>query len=260
MKHIATGKVWIITFIVVVFFVIGCILWSQRGIRIANEELAATAERIQKLEARKLKPVERSPDQIEIKDSGTTAAAPVTGEEAVEVPPEVPDTVSDTETRMEINDAPEAETEDIPDEVSRESLFGFGAYPEVPLGLFPHGEEVWDEIENHAERDSEFAKNIELIVRVRIKLWELGTETVGASSENGLIYPNIPNVVYVEWGGWKEDKNGEPIRTVKRISSGGGLSDGDKELIRQGGTPPGWTIMDRNTAGINPYTFLELGL
>ena len=169
------------------------------------------------------------------------------------------DTVSDTDTRLKINEASEAETEETPDAASRESLFGFGAYPEVPLGLFPEGEEVWDNIENTAKDSWEFAKKIELMARVRIQLWELGTETVGASSENGFIYPNIPNVAYVEWGEWKEDKNGKLIRTAKRISNAGGLSDGDKELIRRGGTPSGWTIMDRDTAGIDPYTFLDLG-
>ena len=259
MKHILTGKVWIVTFIVIALFVTGCILWSQREIRIANEELAATEERIQKVKARKSKPVERSPDQIETEDSEATEADPLTGEEPVEVQPEVTDIISDTDTRLKINEASEAETEGTPDAASRESLFGFGTYPEVPLELFPKGEGTWDNIESTAKDNWEFAKKIELMVRVRIQLRELGTETVGASMENGLIYPNIPNVAYVEWGDWKENKNGEPIRTVKRISNAGGMSDGDKELIRRGGTPPGWTIMDRDTAGIDPYTFLDLG-
>ena len=259
MKHILTGKVLIIIFIIVALFVTGCLLWSQRDLRIANEELAATEERLQKVEERKSKPVERLPDQISTDDSEITEADPGTGEERVEVAPEGTDTISDTDTRLEINDASEAETEETPDAASRESLFGFGAYPEVPLELFPKGEGAWDNIESTAKDNWEFAKKIELMVRVRIQLWELGTETVGASMENGLIYPNIPNIAYVEWGDWKKNNNGEPIRTVKRISSAGGLSDGDKELIRQGGTPPGWTIMDRDTAGIDPYTFLDLG-
>ena len=251
MKNVFTGKVVIGAFIIVGLFIAGSILWSRREIRLANEQAAATKAAIQKMEARQSKLIERLPEQID-----TDEADSVT-EETTEVLPEVPDTVSHKNTDTITADAPEMGAEVVTAEDERDSLFGFGPYPVVPLGLFPHGEEVWDGIESHAERDWEFAKDIELMVRVQIKLWELGTETVGASSENGLIYPSIPNVAYVAWGGWKEDKNGEPIRTIKRISNARGLSDEDKEFIMQGGTPPGWTIMDRDTAGIDPYTFLE---
>ena len=257
MKNVFTGKVVIGAFIIVGLFVAGSILWSQREIRLANEQAAATKTAIQKMEARQSKLIERLPEQINTESIETTKADSVT-EETAEVLPEVTDTVSYKDTDTITADALEMDAEVVTAEDERDSLFGFGPYPVVPLGLFPDGEEVWDGIESHAERDWDFAKDIELMVRVRIKLWELGTETVGASSENGLIYPSIPNVAYVEWGGWKEDKNGEPIRTIKGMTNARGLSDEDRELIKRGGTPPGWTIMDYDTAGIDPYTFLEL--
>ena len=258
MKNVFTGKVVIGAFIIVGLFVAGSILWSRREIRLANEQAAATKTAIQKMEARQSKLIERLPEQIDTESIETTETNFAT-EETVEVPLEVTDMAFHKDTDTITADAPEMDSEVVPAEDERDSLFGFGPYPVAPLALFPQGDEVWDGIESHAERDWDFAKDIELMVRVQIKLWELGTETVGASSENGLIYPSIPNVAYVEWGGWKEDKNGEPIRTIKGMTNGRGLSDEDRELIKRGGTPPGWTIMDRDTAGIDPYTFLDLG-
>lgn len=141
----------------------------------------------------------------------------------------------------------------------RKSLFDFGIYPDVPLGLFPHGEEVWDEIENLAERDSEAAIYLELMVRVRIKLWELGTETVGASMNptTGLILPSIPNVAYVTYG-MRETEDGETKQYIQMISGGGGLTAIEYEMVEEGITPSGWTIQSPESGGIDPYLFLEL--
>jgi len=139
----------------------------------------------------------------------------------------------------------------------RKSLFGFGTYPEVPLGLFPHGEEVWDEIESLYEDDSRLARNVELMVRLRIKLWELGTETVGASMENGLIYPSIPNLAYVTYG-TRETEDGKTKQYIQSITGGGGLTAEEYEMVEAGVTPLGWTILSHASGGIDPYMFLEL--
>ena len=258
MQNILTGRTVIIVFIIVAIFVIGCILWYQREARIADEELAATLARIQKPQASKSKQAEQLPAQISSETSETTPADLTTEAGSTgEVLLEVIDAVSDTGSHPEIDDTSETATEETTDEDARESPFGFGSYPLVPLGLFPHGEEVWDEIEAQAKRDWEFAKELELMVRVRIKFWELGTETVGISSSNGLFYPSIPDVAYVSWG-WKKGEDGERKRYVTGIRSPAGMSLEVEEMIEAGQTPPGWTIMDYDTAGIDPYTFLEL--
>ena len=140
---------------------------------------------------------------------------------------------------------------------ARVSLFGYGPYPEVPLGLFPEGEKIWDNLERMAERSERLARNVELMVRVRIKLWELGTETVGAIGGVDGVYPIIPNVAYVKWG-WSEGENGEPERYIKRMKSPAGMSPETRRGIELGETPPGWTIMDFDEGLINPHTFLEL--
>ncbi len=77
------------------------------------------------------------------------------------------------------------------------SPFGFGTYPKVPAD-FPFREVVqtWDNAT--AEH--------ELLVRVRIKLWKQGTQTTGAGFDsNGLIYPTIPGVLYVQWKNAEDD-------------------------------------------------------
>ena len=73
---------------------------------------------------------------------------------------------------------------------SQTSPFGFGPYPEVPAD-YPFQERLWDNA----------TPEYELLVRVRVKLWKQGTKTKGAKSDmnNGLIYPSIPGVIYVQW-------------------------------------------------------------
>jgi TolA-binding protein len=69
------------------------------------------------------------------------------------------------------------------------SPFGFGTYPEVPAD-YPFQERLWDNA----------TPGHELLVRVRVKLWKQGTKTIGAMFDrNGLIYPTISGVIYVQW-------------------------------------------------------------
>lgn len=72
------------------------------------------------------------------------------------------------------------------------SPFGFGPYPEVPAD-YPFRETVklWENA----------TPEHELLVRVRVKLWKQGSQTKGAMFDpnNGLIYPTIPGVIYVQW-------------------------------------------------------------
>ena len=79
---------------------------------------------------------------------------------------------------------------------SQTSPFGFGPYPEVPVD-YPYQERLWDNA----------TPEHELLVRVRVKLWKQGTKTKGAKFDmnNGLIYPSIPGVVYVQWQNVEED-------------------------------------------------------
>ncbi len=79
------------------------------------------------------------------------------------------------------------------------SPFGFGPYPEVPADYF--GNPVWARNPDlFSDFPDDALKNIELIDRVLIKLWQQGDrESVGGSTYNGKIYPHYDNVLYARW-------------------------------------------------------------
>ena len=68
------------------------------------------------------------------------------------------------------------------------SPFGFGAFPKIPAD-FPD-QNIWNVIEKQSLQDLKGAKTLELLARVRIKLWEEGKHTKGVIMEpsSGLVY------------------------------------------------------------------------
>jgi hypothetical protein len=120
------------------------------------------------------------------------------------------------------------------------SPYGFGPYPELPPG---YPKDYWDR---------RMSKEHELLARVRIKL-----NVEGASMQNGLVYPNFPDTIYVEW-----DWNGNE-RYISRIM---GHPDA-KRAIRNTFPPSPLTEKDipanikmftLPNGGIDPYEFLNL--
>ena len=144
-----------------------------------------------------------------------------------------------------------------PAEPERVSLFGFGPYPEVPSD-FPHLG-IWDSVEREASRDPEMAENLELLARVRIKLWNDGKPTLGASIDpsSGLVYPNYPNTVYVEWAEFVREE-GMVERYAGRMSGAPWPSEFDEEYFAKGLIPPGITVIEYSAGGIDSYQFLNL--
>ena len=121
------------------------------------------------------------------------------------------------------------------------SPHGFGAYPEVPSDYFRTP--VW------AYPDAEFTPGHELIDRVLIKLWKQGISADGGSIENGRVYPITRGTVYVKWKadaisdyiGHPDDDDEQIISTLE-----------DKRMLT------GIRVLDYDTAGIDPYDFLDL--
>lgn len=74
--------------------------------------------------------------------------------------------------------------------VVRVSKFGFGAFPKVPSS-YPD-QDIWDTIQKRSVHDPKGAKTLELLARVRIKLWQQGKHTKGVIMDpsSGLIYPD----------------------------------------------------------------------
>ena len=236
-RDIITNK-WIIGAIALLIIIAGaCYLWYQHTTAPYREQAAETKEVARELEATQ-KAVNNEAEQA--------ADAPVesnmqTAEKIVnEVTAEVKNNTEATGQQQSETSAQTTETKDVP-----VSPFGFGPYPEVPADYpIPPDKFEWEF----------WGKTVkgELMSRVRIKLWNQGIRSDGASFENGKVYPNILGTVYVQWA-----ENGEFIRRIT------GHPDDDFDAIEaalEAGQPPpeGITVLSRNEAGIDPYSFLEL--
>ena len=132
-----------------------------------------------------------------------------------------------------------------------ESPFGYGPYPEVPAD-YPW-QPIWtlsDELRAHySQAHPEGERAIELMQRVGIKLWQSGQKFTGIAYSNGRIYPNFPDTVYVDV---QQTDTGASISVT-----GSFISEEDMELIKNGGTPSGITVLDMSE-GIEPFSFLGL--
>lgn len=141
----------------------------------------------------------------------------------------------------------EEPTEDVP-----VSPYGFGPYPEVPNGFPFIPTWLWPEA---SLQNAEGLMYHELRFRVLIKLWNEGdTRFTGASinPDTSKVYPSYPNTVYLRY---REDGIGGKTVLVKR---GPGVSEEDEAQIIAGNAPPGIQILDYDTNGIDPYTYLDL--
>ena len=162
-----------------------------------------------------------------------------------------------TDTRF----SEETDTSDMPavstleetsnDETTTEKLvspFGFGPYPEIPVG-FPYPN-PWDS-EGLTHRQAEIS---ELLSRIHIKLWNQGKRPDGLSFEDGLVYATYPNTIYVEWD-YVEIEDGTVERYPRYITAGT-LSEVDDALLDEGIIPTGLTVIEHSEAGIEPYTLV----
>ncbi len=137
------------------------------------------------------------------------------------------------------------------------SPYGFGPYPEIPADC-PYPIE-W----NFPGSDAEH----ELMQRVAIKLWTQGIETMGAEMEDGLVYPNYIDTVYISWGDTTDDDN-NPIQYIKdlggyppaclRIVENNIARLGERGTMTTADIPSDVTVKLYDEAGIDPYSFLDL--
>lgn len=141
------------------------------------------------------------------------------------------------------------------------SPFGFGPYPDVPAD-YPVHELLWDNA----------TPEHELLVRVEVKLWKQGTQTKGSMFDpnNGLIYPTIPGVLYVQW---RYIEEGDPDLVGRRYA-GRVMGDGEtaekwqslyltermfeRTDVKNDPEVSGIKIYEYPDGGIDPYQFLDL--
>lgn len=179
-----------------------------------------------------------------------TESNPIIGEESKAVGDDILDELSYEELEMLI-----AEVEDN----QPVSAFGFGAFPEVPLD-YPDTP-IWKE-DDYPAGDSvfgrDFMKSMELIERVLIKLWSQGNRVSSGSTHKGLILPHYPNTVYLEWD-YIDEPDGTTTRYVSGVTSGPDVPPSVHDSIMDDGViPSGITVLDANSEGIDPYSFLNL--
>ncbi len=238
------GNKWVIggvTFLIV--FASACVLWYRYDTAADRKALAETAELIRQL-AKKA----ASDDKME---QATDAPAENTLTETTGAVVET-DTRTDNEAKTyRVGDIYVGKTPpSLP--VSQDELvspYGFGLYPELPEG---YGPITWPR--KHA--------NSELMIRAEIKLLNQGVPVEGIAMKNGMVYPIIKGICYVEWG---ETSYGR--RYIRR--STGHPDDGDymeaieeeRRKRRESVTAsdfPGIQLILYEEGGIDPYTFLDL--
>lgn len=137
------------------------------------------------------------------------------------------------------------------------SPHGFGPYPEIPAD-FPYPVE-WTFPNSNA--------NHELMARVAIKLWKQGIKTYGVTMEDGKVYPNYIDTVYVRWRETTDD-DGNPIQYIGelggyppaclRIVDNNIVRNGERDIMTEADIPSDVTVKLYDESGIDPYTFLDL--
>lgn len=245
LRDLLSGRVVLTALVFFIVVVGGSLLYSWHIRRTTEAELAASDALIHYRES-----------QNEMHTTQNTVDTSTVDFEHAETPLEVDDLqVSEDTDVSPIDEASEfADVVDVflPDDfVSEEaqvsedmpvSPHGFGAYPEVPAD-FPK-DVNWSDYE-------EDLPIYELMTRVQIKLWKQGHRAMGISEEHGMMYPVIRGRVYIRWS-----RSGKEVLEVTGHPAD--MSDAIVNQIESGIIPAGLTVFDYDTAGLDPYEFLNL--
>ena len=137
----------------------------------------------------------------------------------------------------------------------RVSPLGFGPYPEIPSD-YSLRTPIWlrktDMIPNHADLP------FEIMDRVLIKLWNQGHKNITGASyspNEGKVYPYFANTAYVSYRQFKLP-DGTVQRYITRVRGGADIAPYFKQ-IKNGTAPDFIKVIDYESAGIDPYTFLK---
>ena len=249
-RDILTNK-WVlggIGFLIVLS--VACYFWYQHdtaGERRAadeSEELLRQSEAAKKVSDTD-SVAEQTMDIVPVESATPTAEKPIT--EAT--------TEAESNTEAAEQQQSETPTETATDAKVSVSPNGFGPYPEIPeeMGVPKDMEKVfWENISANPKQ--------ELLARVRIKLYQQGIQATGATyKQNGLIYPIIKGVRYVEWD-TQEHPDGSVERYVTRSTGhpDDNFMRGAKGIVLEADIPSHLKIYTYPDGGIDPYDFLDL--
>ena len=236
LKELFSNRLFIGALAFFIFCVVGGTLYISHVEKQGLEELTTDEDSVKQLTEKQQQPTAKAPV------GDTSQGGHWHGDEWHETPHAEQQTEAPPRQQVPIvsNETLHVEnTEDTP-----VSPHGFGPYPEVPDD-YPVKPFSWDYYKNDPPI-------FELMARVRIKLWKQGIHAEGITRNNGLLYPTIRGTVYVKrWhsnGASFLDLQGHPADNLARI----------EEILENGDTPTGVTILDFDEAGIDPYIFLNL--
>ncbi|MDE0485110.1 MAG: hypothetical protein OXI67_21245 [Candidatus Poribacteria bacterium] len=248
-RDILTNKWCIGGFGFLIIFAVLCYFWYQHDIASFQQQLSATDDII--LQGDMSQKAQKNV-QTDVPLTESFKSVENMSESVEDMSVSTEETIQKTDTLEKNIDL----TADVPT-----SPFGFGPYPEVPAD-YPFQERLWDNA----------TPEHELLVRVRVKLWKQGTQTIGAmfDDNNGLIYPSIPGVIYVQWQNTKNDDPEFAGRRYVSLIMGDGdtakqwessyLIDGKYEPIGvdNDNEASGIKVYEYPNGGINPHKFLDL--
>lgn len=247
MFHDLFSNKWILGGISLLMIIAGvCYFWDQHTRAQYEREAAETADVVRQWELlqklKRTRQTEHAPKVTAYSTTQTyekpiiTADAEVSKNTKAEIQAQQNETLVETAAVGEV----------------RVSPYGFGPYPEVPAGMsmntFPAP-----------------SANHELMRRVRIELLSQGINVVGATMEDGIVYPVIKGIGYVKW-----DSYWRPTGKVTYISRYKGHSEDGARLesirfnkkkgksLTRADVPPDIKLISFEEGGIDPYQFLDL--
>ncbi|MDE0485206.1 MAG: hypothetical protein OXI67_21735 [Candidatus Poribacteria bacterium] len=234
---------WIIGAIALLIIIAGaCYLWYRYDTAPYRQEASDAAELARRLENQQAK--QKAATETETASTketaeNTTAKKPV-NENTAEV---------ENNTEAEINQQAGTPVDIAVKSDEKVSPYGFGPYPKLPQD-FPE-QDFWE-----FPRD----KNMELMDRVLVKLWEQGKRPHGVTMEKGLVYPTLPNTLIVKW---KTEIT--PFGTRKKVVSvqyppeaASFIRSHQPLSIYESDIPAHFKVIEFKDAGIDPYQFLDL--
>ena len=253
------GKILLGAAVLSILFVIGSFLWSQNEERKTQEQLTETPKNIRQMEERsKAQPI--AVQQPTVKTEGPVEALSAVDNTTDPVPeseniPSLEETdigaVSESVSLLE--ETPIADTNDWRSGDYGESDYGFGPYPEIPPDYPQHLRPFWT---TDADRTGhhEHLRPIELLARVRIKLWKQGQTDVKLDLEGPTQKIRIvtPGTVYVRY------KENGAFKSVRSFGGSDDLTEDVQNQIRLGKKPAGTRVLDYDSTGFDVYEFLGI--
>ncbi len=244
-RDIFTHKWTIGSMGILILIAAACYLYYQQTTAHDREQAAQTDKLLQEWKAERTPKPTIKADQ-ESTQTPAESTTPTAEKQKTDI--HVTKNIEPTQTQTEVT-AQTAQVVDVP-----VSPYGFGPYPKIPEGYLGGVDpDFWT---------YDWPRDIELLHRVQMKLWEEGKPSYGGtmSSSTGLVYPTFPNTIIVEW-----DTIETPSGTRRYATRTSWCPEAESfqrqmkgKIIYEGDFPSYLKIVERKDAGIDPYAFLDL--